>query len=67
MHCGLTFIYRAEAKSTPPPPKEAAEADDDLVGMVSVPLVADVIELTDFDAVAGEHPVALGGGKEATL
>jgi len=30
-----------------------------------VPLVADVIEPADVRAVAGEHPVALGGGEQA--
>jgi hypothetical protein len=34
--------------------------------VVSVPLEADVIYPADGRAVAGEHPVALGGGEEAT-
>jgi len=47
-----------------PPPEETATADDDLVGMVSVLLVADVIQPADVRAVAREHPVAAGGGEE---
>jgi hypothetical protein len=49
----------------PPPREEAAAADDDLVRVVSVPLVADVIEPADGRAVALEHAIALGGGEEA--
>jgi hypothetical protein len=48
-----------------PPRKETVTADDDLVGVVSVPLVADVIQPADVRAVAREHPVALGRGDEA--
>jgi len=36
--------YRAEGEDTPPPREETATADDDLVGVVSVPLVADVVQ-----------------------
>jgi hypothetical protein len=40
--------------------------NDDLVGVVSVALVANVIEPADGRAIARHHPVALGGGKQAT-
>jgi hypothetical protein len=33
--------------------------------VVSVPLVADVIQPAQVRAVAGDHPVALGGGEQA--
>jgi hypothetical protein len=46
------FRHRTEGEDTPPPREETATADDDLVGAVSVALVA-------------EHPVAPGGGEEA--
>jgi hypothetical protein len=59
------FLHRAEGEGTPPPREEAAAADDDLVRVVSVPLVADVIEPADVRAVALEHAIALGGGEEA--
>jgi len=44
---GPDFLHDAEGEGTPPPREEAAAADDDLVGVVSVPLVADVIEPAD--------------------
>ena len=45
--------------------EEAAAADDDLVGVVGVPLVADVVEPADRPAVLGEHPVAFRGSEES--
>jgi hypothetical protein len=39
----VDFFHRAEGEGTPPPREQAAAADDDLVGVVSVALVADVI------------------------
>jgi hypothetical protein len=59
------FGHRTEGEDTAPPREEATAADDDLVGVVSVPFIADVIQPADVRAVAGEHPVALGGGEEA--
>jgi hypothetical protein len=59
------FRHRTEGEDTPPPREETATADDDLVGAVSVALVADVIERAEVRAVAREHPVAPGGGEEA--
>ncbi len=59
------FRHRTEGEDTPPPREETATADDDLVGVVSVPLVADVIQPADVRSVAREHPVAPGGGEEA--
>ena len=35
------FRHRTEGEDTPPPREETATADDDLVGVVSVPLVAE--------------------------
>ena len=46
--------------------KQAAAADDDLVGMVNERLVADMVETADQCTVAGDDPVALGGGEQAT-
>ena len=37
--------HRTEGEDTPPPRKKTATADDDLVRVVNVPLVADVIQL----------------------
>jgi hypothetical protein len=61
----LDRLHRAEGEGAPPPREEAVAADDDLVRVVSVPLVADVIEPADVRAVALEHAIALGGGVEA--
>ena len=58
------FRHRTEGEDTPPPRKQTATADDDLVRVVNVPLVADVIQPADVRAVAREHPVALGDGEE---
>ena len=60
------FRHSTEWEDTPPPRKETATADDNLVGVVSVPLVADVIQRADVRAVAREHPIACGGGEEPT-
>jgi hypothetical protein len=57
------FRHRIEG-DTPPPREETATADDDLVRVVSVPLVADVIQPADVRAVAREHAVAAGDGEE---
>ena len=59
------FRHRTEGEDTPPPREETATADDDLVRVVSVPLVADVVQPADVRAIAREHPVAPGGGDEA--
>ncbi len=61
-HC----LDRAEGKGAAPLRQQAAAADDDLVGVVDVPLVADVVEPADLRAVAGHDPVALRGGEQAT-
>ncbi len=59
------LCYRTEAEDSPPPREETATADDDLVRVVNVPLVADVIQPADACAVAREYPVAPGDGEEA--
>ena len=56
--------HRAEGEDSPPPGEETATADDDLVGVVGVALVADVIEPAEVGAVACEHSVARGGCEE---
>ena len=58
------FRHRAEGKDSPPPREETATADDDLVRVVGVPLVADMIQPAEVCAVARAHPVAPGGGEE---
>ena len=58
------FRHRAEGEDTPPPREETATADDDLVRVVNVPLVADVIQPAEVRAVAREHSVAPGDGEE---
>ncbi len=40
--------------------------DDDLVGVVSVALVADVVEPAAVGTIACQDPVALGSGEQAT-
>jgi hypothetical protein len=60
------FRHRAEGEDSPPSREETATADDDLVGVVGVPLVADVIQPPEVRAVAGEHSVAPGDGEEPT-
>ena len=55
--------HRTEGEDTPPR-EETTTADDDLVGVVNVPLVADVIQPAELRAVAREHPVAAGGGEK---
>jgi hypothetical protein len=56
--------HRTEGEDTPPPREETATADDELVRVVDVPLVAEVIQPADVRAVAREHPVALDDGEE---
>jgi len=56
--------HRTEGEDTPPPRKQTPTADDDLVRVVNVPLVADVIQPADVRAVAREHAVAFGGGEK---
>jgi len=56
--------HRTEGEDTPPPCEETATADDDLVRVVNVPLVADVIQPANVRAVAREHAVAPGDGEE---
>jgi hypothetical protein len=56
--------HRTEGEDTPAPREETATADDDLVRVVNVPLVADVIQPAGVRAVACKHPVAAGDGKE---
>src|SRR5437867_3319368 len=60
-HC----LDRVEGKGTPLW-EQAASADDDLVGVVGVSLVADVVEPAQVSAVARYHPVAGGGGEQTT-
>ena len=59
------FGHRAEGEDTSPPREETATADDDLVGVVDVALVADVIKPADVGAVSREHSVARGGREES--
>ena len=61
----LNFRHRTEGEDTQPPREEAAAADNDLVRVGNVPLVADVIQPAEVPAVAREHPVAPGGDEEA--
>ena len=58
------FGHRAEREDTPPPREETATADDDLVGVIGVPHVADVIQPPEVRAVTREHSVAPGDGEE---
>jgi hypothetical protein len=60
----VDVLHRAEWDSTSAPPEQAPATDDDLVRVVSVPLVADVLEPADVRAVTGEHSVALRGGEQ---
>jgi hypothetical protein len=57
---------RAEGKSAAPLRQQSVPANEDLVGMVGVALVANVVKPADGRAVARQNPVALGGGKQAT-
>ena len=59
------FGHRAEGEDTSPPREETATADDDLVGVVDVALVADVIKPAEVCAVARKHAVARGGREES--
>ena len=45
--------------------KQAASANDDLVGVVGVLFIADVVEPTDVRAIACHDPVASGGREQA--
>jgi hypothetical protein len=45
---------------------QTAPPNNDLIRVVGVPFVADVVEPTEVRPVTCNHPVALGGGKEAT-
>ena len=56
---------RLEGKGTPLR-EQAAPTDDDPVGMVGVPLVADVVEPAQMNTVARHHPVARGGSEQPT-
>ena len=58
------FRFRADGEDTPPPREQTATADDDLVGVIGVPHVADVIQPAEVRAVACEHSVASGDGEE---
>jgi hypothetical protein len=60
------FRHRAEGEDTPPPREETATADDDLVGVIGVPHVADVIQPPELRAVTRKHSVAPGDGEEPT-
>jgi hypothetical protein len=60
------FRDRSEGEGTAPSREETATADDDLVGAVSVLLIADVIQPAELRAVAGEHAIAPCGGEEPT-
>ena len=62
----LYCLDRTEGKGTVPPWEEAAPSNHDRVGVVCVPLVADVVEPTDLRAVDCHDPVALSGGEQAT-
>jgi hypothetical protein len=56
--------HRAEGEDTSPPREQPATADDDLVRVVNVALVADVIQPAEIRAVAREHSVAPSDGEE---
>ena len=45
--------------------EQAASANDDLVGVVGVLLIADVVEPTDVRAIARHDPVASSGREQA--
>ena len=45
--------------------KQAASANDDLVGVVGVLFIADVVEPTNVGAIACHDPVASGGREQA--
>jgi hypothetical protein len=46
--------------------EQAASTDDDPVGMVGVPLVADVVEPAQLSTVSRHHPVARRGSEQPT-
>jgi hypothetical protein len=59
-------LDRTEGKGTASPREDGAPANDDLVWVVGVALVAHVVEPTEVRPVACHHLVAVGGGEEAT-
>ncbi len=59
-------LDRTEGKGTTPPWEDGAAANDDLVWVVGVALVAHVVEPTEVRPVTCHHLVAVGGGEEAT-
>ena len=59
-------LDRTEGKDAAPPRENGAPANDDLVWVVGVALVAHVVELTEVRPVACHQLVAVGGGEEAT-
>jgi hypothetical protein len=61
---GSDVLYRVEWEDPSSPP-EAAGAQDDLVRVVGVPLVADAVEPAHVLAVQREDPIALGGGEQS--
>jgi len=48
------------------PREQSAPANHDLVGVIGVPLVADVVEPTELRSVASHDPIAGGGRKQTT-
>jgi len=44
--------------------EQAASANDDLVGVVGMPFIADVLEPPDVRAIACHDPVASGGREQ---
>jgi hypothetical protein len=63
--CGVDGLNRVKGKSASALPEHASPADDDLVRVVAVSLVADVIDLAGLPAVACEHEVARSRGEQA--
>ena len=62
----LHRLDAAEGKGTIPLQEQATSAnDDDLVGVVGVPFIADVVEPTNVGAIACHDPVASGGSEQA--
>jgi hypothetical protein len=59
-------LDRTEGKDAAPPRQDGAPANDDLVWVVGITLVAHVVEPTELRPVACHHLVAVGGREEAT-
>jgi hypothetical protein len=59
-------LDRTEGKGAASPWEDGAPANDDLVWVVGVALVAHVVEPTEVCPVACHHLVAVGSGEEAT-